>query len=80
MSVMGAPKISEYQKSCLNCGWFDFNPERKHVLRNGEVSYGNRMCMYSGKIRIKNGVCQCWKDCRTPEQIANGELIMKGFC
>lgn len=69
---MSAPRISEYQKSCLNCGWFDFNPARPRKL--------NRECCYEGKVTTKRGVCQMWKDTRTPEQAERGELVMKGFC
>jgi len=70
--MAGIPRISEYNRSCLNCKWFDFNPDRPIKL--------NRECMYPEPVKIKRGVCQMWKDTRTLWQRLKGERVMKAFC
>lgn len=76
---MPVPKISEYRKSCMNCYWFDFNREKRDAF-GGRIKALNRECLYDGKVDTKRGVCLMWRDTRTPEQVENGELVMKGFC
>jgi hypothetical protein len=73
------PHISPYERSCCNCAWFDFNAERFGSYEKAR-RHSNRECLYKGKLEIRMGACKMWKDMRTPEQIANGELVMKSIC
>lgn len=79
--MFGAPKISEYEQSCLNCDWFRFREGYRHVNSDGTVSRGNRVCQCPAEqYRVVNGVCKGWKDTRTWVQRLRGEKVMKGFC
>lgn len=75
---MWPPRIQSYERSCMNCKWFDFNPKRTDKFGN-RVKL-NRECCYPGPITTRRGVCQMWKDARTFMQKLKGIRVQKGFC
>lgn len=71
---MMIPKISEYERSCLNCKHLNFK-----FMQSGRRKL-NRECCYEGTISVKRGVCQQWEDTRTFMQRLRRQKIMKAFC
>ena len=74
---MWPPKIQGWERSCVNCKWFTFADRRDNF---GNPVKLNRECTYPGPVKVKNGVCQMWKDTRTLAQKLKGERVKKGFC
>lgn len=75
---MWPPRVQEYEKSCVNCHWFMFNPKRTDKF--GVPVKMNRECCYEGSVELKGGVCRMWKDARTLMQKLKGIKIKKSFC
>ena len=75
---MGIPKISEYNRSCCNCKYFDF-ADREDAFGN-PIKGLNRECTYPKAVTTIRGVCRMWKDTRTLMERLKGHKVMKGFC
>ena len=73
------PTISDHEKSCTNCKWFQFSDKRKDRFGNPIKSW-NRECCYEGAIIVKGDVCQMWEDTRTLKEKLQGKRVKKGFC